>query len=369
MKNDWRTQLERWQAAGLVDDATAARVATWEGAQHQNAARGTGHRLDWPVLLALILGGIALGAGVLLFVAAHWDATSPSARFAMVLAMVALFHVTALFSEHDSAVRSALHALGTIAFGAGIALAAQIFHLEVDWTDGLLLWTLGAWTAWGFLRDAPHTVLVAIATPWWLATQVNHQLPDNPARVIEGGLVAVAITYLTAVMGGSETLLRRTLLWVGIVAFLPAYFAVQLKFQKPAPLGAALLALSISLIPAFWLRQNLAWRNAVASVWILLVMLIPREIAEPRQASPEAYLFYIWSALGALGLVAWGWAESRVERINLGVVAFALTVLNFYVSNVFDKLGRSVSLILLGVLLLGGGWLLERLRRRLTAAL
>jgi len=107
----------------------------------------------------------------------------------------------------------------------------------------------------------------------------------------------------------------------------------------------------------------------VASVWILLVMLIPREIAEPRQASPEAHLFYIWSALGALGLVAWGWAESRVERINLGVVAFALTVLNFYVSNVFDKLGRSVSLILLGVLLLGGGWLLERLRRRLTAAL
>jgi hypothetical protein len=32
-----------------------------------------------------------------------------------------------------------------------------------------------------------------------------------------------------------------------------------------------------------------------------------------------------------------------------------------------DKLGRSASLIGLGILFLGGGWLLERTRRRLLA--
>lgn len=367
MKSDWRTLLERWRAAGLVDDGAAARIAAWEDAQCPATARG--HRLDWPVLLALILGGIALGAGVLLFVAAHWDAISQPARFSLVVLMVALFHVTALFSEQDRLVRATLHALGTIAFGAGIALAAQIFHLAVDWNDGLLLWTLGAWTAWGFLRDAPHTVLVALATPWWLATQVSHNLPDNYPRVVEGGLLAVAITYLTAVTAEADTVQRRTLLWVGNLAFLPCFFVLQLKFQKDAPLGAALLALALPMLLAFGLRGALAWRNAVAAGWILLLLLIPQQQHAAGQAGPEAYLYYVWSALAALGLVAWGWAESRVERINLGVVAFALTVLNFYVSSVFDKLGRSLSLILLGVLLLGGGWLLERVRRRLTAAL
>jgi hypothetical protein len=34
-----------------------------------------------------------------------------------------------------------------------------------------------------------------------------------------------------------------------------------------------------------------------------------------------------------------------------------------------DKLGRSFSLIVLGLLFLGGGWLLERTRRRLIARL
>jgi hypothetical protein len=47
-------------------------------------------------------------------------------------------------------------------------------------------------------------------------------------------------------------------------------------------------------------------------------------------------------------------------------VVVALTLILFYFSQVFDKLGRSASLIGLGVLFLLGGWLLERLRRRLV---
>jgi uncharacterized membrane protein len=61
--------------------------------------------------------------------------------------------------------------------------------------------------------------------------------------------------------------------------------------------------------------------------------------------------------------------EARKERINLGVAGFALTVLFFYFSSVMDKLGRSASLIGLGLLFLLGGWLLERTRRGLVARL
>src|SRR5664280_1196520 len=52
--------------------------------------------------------------------------------------------------------------------------------------------------------------------------------------------------------------------------------------------------------------------------------------------------------------------------INYGVVCFALAVLWFYFSNVMGKLGRSFSLMLLGLLFLGGGWILEKTRRRLV---
>jgi uncharacterized membrane protein len=77
--------------------------------------------------------------------------------------------------------------------------------------------------------------------------------------------------------------------------------------------------------------------------------------------------FYVWASIGSVGLIAWGIAEGRRERVNLGVAAFALTVLFFYFSNVMDKLGRAESLVGAGVLLLFGGWGLERLRRILVA--
>ena len=50
----------------------------------------------------------------------------------------------------------------------------------------------------------------------------------------------------------------------------------------------------------------------------------------------------------------------------MGAALFAATVVAFYFSEVMDKLGRSASLIGLGLLFLAGGWALERLRRRLV---
>ena len=85
------------------------------------------------------------------------------------------------------------------------------------------------------------------------------------------------------------------------------------------------------------------------------------------EGHPDRLLVYAWFAIGAVGLSAWGIRDARPERVNLGIVSFALTVLGFYFSSVMDKLGRSASLMCLGVLFLGGGWILERTRRRLMA--
>jgi uncharacterized membrane protein len=76
---------------------------------------------------------------------------------------------------------------------------------------------------------------------------------------------------------------------------------------------------------------------------------------------------YLWCAVLAVGVIAWGVLDRRAERINLGIAGFALTVLVFYFSDVMDKLSRSASLIVLGLLFLGGGYLLEQTRRRLVA--
>jgi len=49
------------------------------------------------------------------------------------------------------------------------------------------------------------------------------------------------------------------------------------------------------------------------------------------------------------------------------MIGFGATVTWFYFSNIFDKFGRSLRLIGLGVLFLAGGWALEKTRRGLLA--
>ena len=126
----WQNDLDRWIENGLIDAVTAAGIRAFE--DKRVAAQG----LSWPVLLAVAFGGLLLGAGVLLFVAAHWDTLSPAARFALVLLLVAIFHVAgACTAQRFAMLATTLHAVGTICLGAGIFLAGQIFHVQEHWPE------------------------------------------------------------------------------------------------------------------------------------------------------------------------------------------------------------------------------------------
>jgi hypothetical protein len=57
--------------------------------------------------------------------------------------------------------------------------------------------------------------------------------------------------------------------------------------------------------------------------------------------------------------------QASKALVNLGTAVFAMAVAWFYFSDLFDKMGRALGLIGLGILFLAGGWALEKARRRL----
>jgi predicted CDP-diglyceride synthetase/phosphatidate cytidylyltransferase len=118
------------------------------------------------------------------------------------------------------------------------------------------------------------------------------------------------------------------------------------------------VALLVPLLAALALDARRAVWNGVAIAWTLM-------LAVTGSGSHGSIAMYCWCAIGAAGLAAWGIHDGRAERVNLGVAGLAITVLAFYFSSVMDKLGRSASLIGIGLLFLGGGWVLERTRQRL----
>lgn len=376
MATDWERYLERWSGAGLIEPTAVERIRAYE--TERTSAQG----LHWTVRLAISLGGLLLGAGVLLFVAAHWDTLSPAARFGLVLALVASFHVAGtLVVERFAVLAGSLHAIGTASLGAGIFLAGQIFHLQEHWPSGLLLWALGAWVGWTVLRDGAQATFVALLTPLWLggewivATGGSH----GHEAILAEGVLLLAITYLTALLPGKDTPTRQALSWIGGIALLPLTFttlgvdADAAWFSSSLPRNLQLLgwlsALGLPLALALWLRGVAAWKNVLAALWVVLLGAASRPRFASSNSSWQELEPYGLCALGAIGLIAWGLHEARKEHINLGVAGFAITVLFFYFSTVMDKLGRSASLIGLGTLFLLGGWLLEKTRRRLVARL
>jgi len=362
MSESWELALERWRTAGIVDAATASRIREFEAGQEQPA------QLRWPILIAIGFGALMLAAGVLLFVSAHWDELSPTGRFSLVLVLVAIFHVAGgVFADRFPALSIALHGVGTAALGAGIFLAAQIFNLQEHWPGGVMLWAIGAWIGWALRRDWVQAAWAALLTPAWLACEWIDatQRFGQSGQIAGQGLLLLAITYLTAISAEQRSSTRRALAWIGGIALVPAAFlAVPETWGGMRNLPHTMLILGKAigivgpLLLAWWLRGRRAIFNAIAAMWVLVLGF----------TSPDAKLTpYIWAAVASLGLIAWGLYEARRERINLGILGFGLTVLVFYFSNVMDKLGRSASLIGLGLLFLMLAWGLERTRRSLVA--
>ena len=376
--------LNRWQKAGVLGAEIADRIRAYE--QQEDKPGG----LKWQGLIALILGAILLACGVALFVSAHWDELGPAARCVIVIAMVAVFHLGGgLACESYKALSTTLHAVGTLAAGAAIALVGQIFNIQEHWPGAVLLWALAALAGWMLLRDEAQQTLALLLVPGWFFSELAFRMAGHIGVDVYLGraLFVWAVLYLTFFLGSRRKVAQGILFafgaiaavvgltltldgwvsWSGTQTFVPFSTRVWAWIVIAAlPLAIAAFHGHKGLVP-----PTLAIGLAVALPWCLRAQThleghptpVPRTytVLEPTLAA------YALVALFAVFLCAWGVRMASKALVNLGIVGFAITVAWFYFSDIFDKVGRSLGLIGLGVLFLAGGWALEKMRRRLMA--
>jgi uncharacterized membrane protein len=369
-------ELERWVGAGVMDTATAARIRVFEKLREKPAA------LRWQVLLALILGALLLAAGTGLFVAAHWDELSPGARFTLTMGILIVLHGAGI------AVRSrferlaiALHGVGTVAAGAAIALVGQIFNIQEHWPAGILLWALCALAGWAVLGDQVQQTATLLLIPAWIICEYAERtrIFDGAEPVVQM-MTAFAAAYLVAFVNEKKKFVFGVLFAIGSVGvivgtlLLVSGFDMRLSshWPEPPPMPGGMLI--VVWICTIVLPLLAAWRfnpPAIVPLLVFLGMIIVLPYLRSIDASRYRAFEPWWVCFPLVGLVAaflacWGVQQRSRAIVNYGIACFALTVLVFYFSRVMDKLERSFSLISLGVLFLGGGWVLEKLRRRLV---
>lgn len=401
--HDIESQLKRWEAAGLLDAAAAARIRNHELAYAQQAGaagervakvENAAARISWQGVTALILGAILLACGVVLFVSAHWDEMGRGARFALVLAMVAVFHVAGgLVRDKYYGLGTALHAVGTIATGAAIALTGQIFNINEHWPAAVLMWALAALAGWALLRDQAQQTLALLLVPAWMLSEFEYHAQGHIGNDVYSGrmLVVWAVLYLTFFVGTKRKVVQGILFAVSVVASITGV-VLMLDSWTSWGWGPDPTFLSFSL--RVWAWVMIAAVPLVVAAFHRHKGLIPVAAAVAFAiALPWCYILktnsynygngysYTWHQtipnLAAHSLVAgftvflcwWGVRLGSRLLVNFGIVGFAIAVAWFYFSDILDKLGRSLGLIGLGVLFLAGGWALEKLRRKIVAGM
>jgi uncharacterized membrane protein len=412
---DIESLLTRWQAAGVVDAETAARIRAYEetaGGVRGTAqltegelvsnprspkARDRGHPgssigLHWQGITALVLGAILLACGVVLFVSAHWDELGTGERFALVCALVAVFHMAGGMARTNyRALSTALHAVGTVAAGAAIALVGQIFNIEEHWPGAVLLWALAALAGWLLLRDQAQQTIALLLVPAWIYCEFLDKMSGHiGCPIFLGRLLFVwAILYLTFFAHSQRVWVRGILFAAsaivavsGVAMMLDGWSSYRMD-QGFVPFDARFWAwIGIAAVPlavaAFHGHKGLI-PIAAAIAFVLALpwcyQTWPKSgvtaggITPTYQVTSPNLLAYALVAGFAVFVCWWGVGLASRALVNLGIVGFAVAVVWFYFSDLMTKLGRSLGLIGLGVLFLAGGWALEKMRRRILAGL
>lgn len=378
---DFEALLNRWLSAGVLDAEAADRIRAYETEQKHPSG------LRWQGLVALILGALLLATGVVLFVSAHWDQIGPGWRFALVIAMVTLFHLGGACTRKSvRSLSTALHAVGTISIGAAIALVGQIFNIQEHWPGAVLLWAIAALVGWILLHDEAQETLALLLVPAWIFSELAFYADGHIGENAYLGrfLLVWAVLYLTFFLGSKHRIVQGILFagaaiasvvgiflmleswhswsasqtfvsfpfrfwgWAAIAA-LPLFFSLFRLFKSAVPVAAAIvISLALPWCVRTW-TQSFGYGNFHTSF----------TRTEPNLAA------YALVAAFAVFVIWWGVRLASRALVNLGVVGFGLAVGWFYFSSIFDKVGRSLGLIGLGILFLAGGWALEKARRGL----
>jgi uncharacterized membrane protein len=356
--------LARWEADGVITPAVLAAI--------RSALPPLAPEINIPVVVAIV-GGLLIAAAFLAFVAAHWTEFARLLRVAILVAgIVGANGLGAWFARAGRSVLADLCAsVGSIIFGAGIALVGQMYHLGEDFAGGMLMWAAGALAAaaltnsrgalavalaagsvWSTMRvfdahDVPHLPFAALwftaaglalawnsrtaahlvalaALAWWITAALAANLvvlANGAALLFGGGLALAAAPWQRALCVGAvlSTYGAFSLAGVAILEvattydlFVHAGAASQLPWAISCGVAGALFALAAAVMTR---RAGVAFAGSAIGL-VLAVTWTPPQAGEP-------WLAYAVELCAMLCLVVSGMIDAARPRIVAGWLGIA----------------------------------------------
>jgi uncharacterized membrane protein len=163
-KINWlHTEIERWTSDGLIDSSQGLSIKNLYPLQIKKST-------PWALIVFSGIGAVIIGLGIILLFAYNWDKMGKFAKLSVVFGSLVLAHTAGIAtytrSERFKGIGEALNVLGTMLFGAGIWLIAQIYNIDEHYPNAFLFWGVGAmlmaWTMPSVIQAIIAAVLFTI---------------------------------------------------------------------------------------------------------------------------------------------------------------------------------------------------------------
>ena len=382
-----QTEIQTWKQLGTITADQAEAILS-----HYVVVSPLYGRL---IVILVTLGAILAGVGVIIFVSANWQEIPRLAKIALLLVLVIAAYLAGYWLKYERnfpRAGGAIIFVGAMIFGAALFLIGQQYHMPVDDPKLLTWWWVGVLPVAYFTRSKAVLTLAILAalgglgykTGDWLNGMSNPQYAFFPFYLLLGlalySIGAVHFRYQrTKYYTPRYQIFGLIILMMVmyIISFRNLYSEHNLTtwYFSELPMAFAIafhVAAGVAVAGAIWSfimdvnrKQTSGTLTGDLAGIVIIIALAYTAIYLPF-SSPVTYtiMFNLALLAGILGLVFLGYFRGTGYLVNIALVFFGLLVIGRYFDFTWDLLPRSAFFIVGGLLLLGVGVLLERLRRK-----
>lgn len=388
-------ELSRWESDGIITTEQGQAIL---GSYSPSELVPRAIRAQGRLVTGLsIAGAVLVGLGVILFFAANWDGIERWPKLGIILAAIIAAHGLGYYLRYHRGYRrvgSAMVLLACIVYGAGVHLVGQAYNVDVNDPRLMLFWFLGVFPLVYIVRSQPIQFLgvalfllaVGFRLPDWLDAVYRSEAVLGAALFLILGLLVLAIGRIkeeVAVLRPYSEVFQL----VGMITALGALFVLTFKdvfdsfdrglyIQGDAELGyraliAAAGALTLVLVLATaWLHRRREQEFTVIGVEgvAIAILLAAAYVVVTVNTGNEvvyALTFNVLLAITLLGVMVSGYLRGREAWVNIALAFISIDVFARYFEYSWGLLDRSFIFVVAGVILLLGGFLIERGRRNM----
>lgn len=390
-----KDELDGWQKDGVIESSQAEAIMRRYGIEKK------GYKPANVITALSTLAAILVGVGVILFFASNWEKMPDIVKVALLfMATFGIYYAGFVMRFEKKNYPTAGHALlflGSILVGATILLIAQIFNINADSHWLYLLWFVVI-IPMGYVFDSKPTVgLNILIFTFWLGIFIStggYMSMSSPMLLYL--LFGIALYSIGQMHELTDKWSRFRMVYKGFGIFFilisyfyfsiwPTYFFYSYYYGDVKFAASEQLLMGVFAILAIAsILANLVEKEKLKSTryefyvllvafvgWIFLFVINTYPILQQNKPM-ETLLFIIFNLLHiglSIGTISIGYYKNQAEFVNIGILFFALGVMQVYINHLQGMLPTGLGLIIGGIVLFFIATYLEKKRRALLTAM